>query len=121
MANTVTTIPRTNYPCEVLRLPPKIAAVYFLLKAGRVMYVGQTKNLLIRTWLHELYKDFDEVRFLRCDPRDLNHVEQFWIRFFDPPWKSNTITNRKNRHCRLPPETVFPREPEICPTAFDAI
>lgn len=101
------TIPGTNHPCEVLQIPEKIAAVYFLMKSNRVMYVGQTRNLLARTWQHDLYKDFDEVRFIRCEPEALNSVEQYWSQFFDPPWKCDTITNPENPRFRLPPETVF--------------
>jgi hypothetical protein len=100
------TVPGTNHPCEVLQLPDKIAAVYFLVKQGRVMYVGQTRNLYARTWQHELYKDFDEVLFIRCAPEELAVVERYWIDYFDPPWKSFTITRPKKTNVRLPPDYI---------------
>lgn len=113
------TLPGTDQPCELLRMPAKISAVYFLMLRGRVMYVGQTQNLLTRIWLHELYKAFDEVRFIRCAPEDLEAVERYWTEIFDPPWKCSTITNPRNPYCRLPPETISPGRGTTWPSAFD--
>ena len=109
----------TDQTCEHLTLPEKISAVYFLMLRGRVMYVGQTRNLLARIWLHELYKAFDEVRFIRCLPENLDAVERYWTAIFDPPWKCSTITNPANPYCRLPPETISPERGTTWPSAFD--
>ena len=82
------TLPGTTTNCEAMEMAEKIAAVYFLLKDGRVMYVGQTENLVVRTWAHRSYREVDEVLFIRCAPEELTTVERHWIKHFDPPWKS---------------------------------
>lgn len=109
------TIPGTDLECETLEIQEPICGVYFLLKNGRVMYVGQSRNLLARAWVHRAMKIFDEVRFIRVPPADLNRVELYWIHHFDPPWKCNTINNPTFRYfCRwtkplcLPPVPIWP-------------
>lgn len=100
----MTLLPNSDQECEVLKMPERITAVYFLMKEGRVMYVGMSRNLIQRTWLHELHKDFDEVRFLRCTDEDVEEVERYWIEFYDPPWKS--CTNTKFKRMYSPPERI---------------
>jgi hypothetical protein len=87
-------LPNTEVPCEILMMPKKVVAVYFLMAKGQVMYVGKTTNLLQRTWQHEQYKEFDEVRFVRCTEEDIDLTEKAFIALYDPPWKSQTNMRR---------------------------
>lgn len=72
-------IPGTDECAEILKMPPKISAVYFLIKDGAVVYVGQSKNLIARRWIHEHDKDFDSVLYISCDQSDLLELEDYWL------------------------------------------
>lgn len=62
--------------------------VYFLLRDGEVVYVGQTTIGLSRIRQHK-DKVFDEVYVLRCDKHELDELEGAYI------IKYNQVYNRK--------------------------
>jgi hypothetical protein len=71
--------------------------VYFLVKARKIVYVGQTVNIASRSADHRKSKDFDEVFFLPVPPSDLLDVEAAFIRLFRPPLNgTNSGVNKEN-------------------------
>lgn len=71
--------------------------VYFLLREGEVVYVGQTAApwpSRILTHLKNPGKTFDDVWCLEVDYPSLNDVERHFIREFDP------VYNRRRTACR---------------------
>lgn len=61
-----------------------ISAVYFLMQAGEVVYVGRTRNLASRLAEHYRMKDFDDVFYLPTNPKLLNRRERKYIRMLHP-------------------------------------
>lgn len=67
-----------------IRVPEvKMSFVYFLLRDGEVIYIGQTKKWLSRPFSH-INKPFDEVRILECEPEDLDALEMQMIAKYKP-------------------------------------
>lgn len=58
--------------------------VYFLIKDGRVVYVGQSISVLARLGVHVGSKDFDRVLLLPCEKHLLDVVESLYIRTLTP-------------------------------------
>tara|TARA_R110000764_G_scaffold157167_2_gene245001 strand:- start:1443 stop:1829 length:387 start_codon:yes stop_codon:yes gene_type:complete len=58
--------------------------IYFLIKAGEVVYVGQGLNIMARVGLHTAEKDFDSVSTLPCPKEYLNLLETIFIQSFRP-------------------------------------
>lgn len=57
--------------------------VYFLLKKGEVVYVGQTQNGIARPFSHT-DKDYDEIKILYCDAKELDITEDKFIQKYRP-------------------------------------
>jgi hypothetical protein len=55
--------------------------IYFLLRAGEIVYVGQSKRIEFRVETHrmEKKKDFDSYAFVECKPEELDQLEQDFI------------------------------------------
>lgn len=69
------------------RLPAApICGVYFLLRAGRIVYVGQSIDVMRRVSDHQKAPpcEFDGVAFQNVAQPDLARVEAFFIWRFDP-------------------------------------
>lgn len=66
----------------------RFPAVYFLIDAGKIVYVGQSKTLKwrIETHLTEGKKVFDSVSFVRCTIDRLFEIETFYIRRIVPKY-----------------------------------
>lgn len=64
--------------------------VYFLLRAGEVIYVGQTMRLSFRLNGHEP-KGFDAVRYLPLPVEQLDVAEQAFIAFYEPKLNRTTV------------------------------
>jgi len=59
--------------------------IYFLIKDNQVVYVGQSVNIAARIVVHRNDgKDFDEVRFIRCEKDVLDEREMFFIKLLKP-------------------------------------
>ena len=63
--------------------------VYFLLKGGEVIYVGQTNNGLIRPLSHR-DKDFDEIKILYCSAEELDLIEDKYIQKYKPVYNKQS-------------------------------
>jgi predicted GIY-YIG superfamily endonuclease len=99
-------IPGTDQYADVLEPPDKISAVYFLVKNDRVIYVGQTKNLLARYWTHETVKDFDHMLFIRCQPSELLELEDHWTLLLRPELQSEEALRQAQRRMEKRAELV---------------
>lgn len=55
-----------------------MTGIYFLFKKGKLIYIGQSTNLSSRISQHIL-KEYDFVRFIQCDEKNLTHYEYRWI------------------------------------------
>lgn len=54
--------------------------IYFLIRSGEVVYIGQTTNVLARVLKHrQLGKKFDSFSFIPCLPEHLNELERTYI------------------------------------------
>lgn len=60
--------------------------IYFLLSAGRVVYVGKTKNGFSRPLSHVGTKDFDEIRVMEVNENSLDELEDEYIRRYEPKY-----------------------------------
>ena len=61
----------------------KNSFIYLLLKRNDVVYVGQTKQGLIRPLSHK-DKDFDTIKIKYCDTDNLDFFEDFYIKKYKP-------------------------------------
>ena len=78
-------------PDHTLTPPSHCCGVYHLVRAGRVLYVGQSENLMLRIGSHD-YQGYDEVRFFYCGPGELNELERAHIEALLPPLNREGIT-----------------------------
>lgn len=64
----------------------RIVGVYFLLSGDSIVYVGQTVDFDARLARHRIAsrKVFDRYAIIECAQRDLNVIEQHYIRKFQP-------------------------------------
>lgn len=63
----------------------KKCGIYFLLKNGVVVYIGQSTNLVDRMKYHNTQLlDYDCARFIKCDEDKLDYYEKRWIKKFRP-------------------------------------
>lgn len=62
----------------------QIYYVYFLLKDGNVVYVGQTDNILNRIKSHQKNKNFNNVAYITTTKDKLNYLENYYIMKYEP-------------------------------------
>lgn len=71
-----------------------IIGVYFLKKRGKIIYVGQSTDILKRIYQHRYNKiDFDSYDYITCDTDALRELEKELIKKHCP--KLNKVHNRK--------------------------
>lgn len=63
--------------------------IYFLIRGGRVVYIGQTQHPRSRISNHKSDKEFDSHRLIECAFDKLNHYESRWINRFKPEYNKN--------------------------------
>ena len=68
------------------RGPPldRITGIYFLLREKKVIYVGQSLDVLTRVKAHRSDKVFDDYLFYRCEKHELNKLESVMIHWLEP-------------------------------------
>ena len=79
---------------DVLATPqaaPTSPGVYFLIRRGRIMYVGQSINPLCRLGQHAAERNFDSFVVLPCKQEDLSTIEGGYILKFRPPWNKSGL------------------------------
>lgn len=58
--------------------------IYFLIKNLKIVYVGQSLNVIRRSGQHP-DKDFDRFSWVLCKRSELDDLERAYIKAFDPP------------------------------------
>lgn len=86
-------------------VPPEEAGfsgVYFLLREGSVVYVGQSENVLARIYRHRV--EYDAYAFLPFPIEALDRAEAHYARLLDPPDNGRHLNGklRLNPVCRNP-------------------
>lgn len=61
-----------------------VTGVYFLIRAARVVYVGQSINVFARITTHG-DKNFDAFSYVACDRDQLDMLESLYIHLLSPP------------------------------------
>lgn len=67
----------------------KVSGVYFLVKGGRVVYVGQSGDVHARLAQHRRCKDkqaHDRAAVICCPPQRRLYLERHYIEKFNPVW-----------------------------------
>jgi len=83
-----------------LEIPQEISVVtglYFLLYGPSVIYVGQSTDLIQRSWHHLKDKKFDRVYALQVPNEFLNYLEAAFVAKFKPA--ENGRRNKKTYSC----------------------
>ncbi len=78
-------------------LVPDMSGVYFLIKDGKIVYVGQARNVLSRIGEHIDTKDFDEWTWIAVTLDRLNITELAYIRHFNPPLNNDPESKARKR------------------------
>ncbi len=68
--------------------------VYYLVKDGEVVYVGQTTRGLSRPLTHN-DKDYDEIKFKYCSIDELDYLEDAMIKKYNPKY-NRTVNHAVN-------------------------
>lgn len=85
-----------------------VSAVYFLIRNGRVVYVGQSVNVYARIGDHAVYKDFDSYFILPMPQEMLVAEEAKYIHHFKPVENKTLGT-----FIVVPPEGGFEKRGEL--------
>lgn len=73
----------------------KACGIYFLVKNGCVVYVGQSVDIFVRISTQAKDKDFDAFAFVLCDPRHLDVIESLYIHTLRPPLNGEMPSGEK--------------------------
>lgn len=68
--------------------------IYFLIRNGVVVYVGQSSSLAMRVETHQRDKDFDQVLFFECSPEDVLRREMELIMALKPEYNKQAQPRR---------------------------
>ena len=82
---------------EARRAPDILCGVYFLIKKGEVVYVGQSKQFYSRLMqhVHDDDKEFDSYTFIVCDPEEVNALERNYIKRFKPRYNKTAGARKR--------------------------
>jgi hypothetical protein len=69
--------------------------IYFLIRGGRINYVGQSVNIPMRIAAHLATKQFDSWAWVSCDRADLSAMERAYINEFMPEDNRDHVTERR--------------------------
>jgi hypothetical protein len=105
-------IPPDRFEIKPDELPPKVAALYFLMRAGVCVYVGQSSHVIERIRQHVeesagVYycaepKLFDTVHYVPCESADLGRLEREYIARLDPEYNTSSGGNGCARAKKAP-------------------
>lgn len=81
--------------------PRPLCGVYFLIRDRKVLYVGQSENLLDRVGRHSMRVAFTHYTMMLCEKHELDALEAHYINEFKPPlnkkWKDGTMACSKKK------------------------
>jgi len=76
---------------------PKICCIYFLFLKGKLIYIGQTKDLRARMTSHAFNYRHDSIRYIKCRPEKLEEYEKRLIKILKPLANGSYNTGNPNR------------------------
>jgi len=74
--------------------PKSRSGIYFLIKRGRVIYLGKACDVARRVAEHSKTLDFDRWHWEPCQPEFLSTRERQYLVTLTPPLNRDTVTNR---------------------------
>lgn len=69
-----------------------LSGIYFLIRSGRVVYVGQSINIHQRLDEHRKKGRFERFFILPCEPKFLRKLEEHYIRELRPEENNDTMS-----------------------------
>jgi hypothetical protein len=81
--------------------------IYFLIRDGRITYVGQGRHIALRIAIHAKTKRFDSWAWLPCGVGDLLRMERHYIEVLMPE------DNRDTKTARIRAETARKNAPDV--------
>jgi len=78
-------------------LQPHGSGIYFLIKKGVIVYVGQSVNVPARIATHVAEKAFDSWHWVPCPRKALDHWERLYLNALLPPLNLDQETRRVAR------------------------
>lgn len=90
----------------------KNCGIYFLLREGRVIYVGRSRNVYFRVLKHK-HRQFQAWHWLPCAESDLERLERAYLDLLLPALNRDDRTKRQ----RLNPYRVSNRSLKDCQTS----
>jgi hypothetical protein len=81
-----------------------LTGIYFLIKDGVVIYVGQAMNIAARIGVHAATKDFDSWHWIACKRSELDAMERAYINALLPDLNRDTLTNHVRKMSLLTSE-----------------
>ena len=65
---------------------PDLSGIYFLIKDGEIVYIGQSLCVFRRVYDHLWAKKiFDSFSYIHCEEKMLDKLESIYIHFYQPP------------------------------------
>lgn len=92
--------------------------IYFLMRDGKVTYVGSSKNIYGRVGNHSLTKRFDYVRWVRVKEKKLYGVERDWILSLKSPLNGYMAKTGERIYCAPRPDDRRFREAGGLPKGY---
>ncbi|GIK83061.1 MAG: hypothetical protein BroJett024_41660 [Alphaproteobacteria bacterium] len=84
-----------------------LCGVYFLIHRSRVVYVGQSVNILARIADHaRSVRTFDRAHWVLCPEKDLNELEATYIDVLRPPLNLAKPSRKRTHMVREPRKVV---------------
>lgn len=78
----------------------RVSGIYFLIKKGKIVYIGQTVNLSNRLSASTYHpcRDYDYIRVVACDGCKMKYYERRWIIKFRPKYNHMHIWSLRGPH-----------------------
>ena len=80
---------------DKLMVVESVTGIYFLVKDGKIVYVGQSTNIFARVGTHKTDKDFDKAVYFECPSTELDDLEYELINILQPQY--NKTGNPRER------------------------
>lgn len=89
-----TLLPADQIAALVVPIAPVMCGVYFLLRGGKVIYVGRSIRIWHRLAHHSVTIEFDAWHWIKCSPDEAPGLERKYIDALDPPANADGDTMR---------------------------
>ena len=87
---------------------PKLCGIYFLIRAGRIVYIGQAVNIFARIATHMARKDFDSWSHVKCSAHQLSEFERAYINKFMPEMNKDHVTRKIRADAKASRDAMLP-------------